>query len=169
MEGMARMPIFASLFNCWCYNNVTTLFLCPLAHAYHVTFQLVKLFSPLDVTVVFLMYMDKLLCRNSEIIQEAIREKQQLGSNGGSIMDITQRSIAMVRNSQYWLYLGNESNMIRKFFDTGLACDGNMQTYVYNVMIYTSITLFYVFSVNFMSQSMSPEYLKGLYPPICDY
>ena len=31
--------------------------------------------SSLDVTVVFLMYMDKLVYRNSDINQEAIREK----------------------------------------------------------------------------------------------
>ena len=46
---------FASLFHCWYYNPVTTFSLYLLAHDYHVAFQLVKKFSSLDVTVVFLM------------------------------------------------------------------------------------------------------------------
>ena len=47
------------------------------------------------------------------------------------------------------MYLGNESNMITKFFDTGFACDGNLYTYVDNFMIFTSITLFCVFFCSF--------------------
>ena len=42
--------------------------LCLLDHAYHVEFQLVK--KSLDVTVLFLMYMDKLVCINSDRNQE---------------------------------------------------------------------------------------------------
>ena len=46
---------FASLFRCWHHNPVATLFLCHLAHAYRVVFQLVKKKLSLDVTVVFLV------------------------------------------------------------------------------------------------------------------
>ena len=53
--------VFASLFHCWCFNPVATFSLCLLARAYHVAFQLVKKFSSLDVTVGFLMQMDKLV------------------------------------------------------------------------------------------------------------
>ena len=40
------------------------------------------------------------------------------GSEYGERSDI---SIEMMINKQYWLYLGNESNMIDRFFDTGFA------------------------------------------------
>ena len=40
------------------------------------------------------------------------------------------------------MYLGNESNMITKFFDTGSACDGTMYTYVDNVLVSPSTILF---------------------------
>ena len=60
-------------------------------------------------------------------------------------MDSTYQSVAIVRSNQYWLCLGNESNTIAKFFDTGFACDENLLTYVDNIMISTSITLFCIF------------------------
>ena len=64
-------------------------------------------------------------------------------------MEGTQRSVAIVRNNQYWMYLGYKSNIITKFFDTVFACGGNLQTYVDNVLSSTSITLFYVFFCSF--------------------
>ena len=39
--------------------------------------------------------------------------------------------------------------MIEKFFDNGSACDGTMYTYVDNVLILASITVFYVFLCSF--------------------
>ena len=56
-------------------NHVTTFSLCLLAHACHVVFQLVKTFSSLDITVLFLVYMDKLVCINIDSDQGAIRQK----------------------------------------------------------------------------------------------
>ena len=47
------------------------------------------------------------------------------------------------------MYLGNESNTIAELFDTGFACDGTLQTYVDNVLILASITLFCVFLCSF--------------------
>ena len=46
-------------------------------------FQLVKTKLSLDVTVVFLKYMDKLVCINRDRNQEAIGEQNQLGSDYG--------------------------------------------------------------------------------------
>ena len=43
------------------------------------------------------------------------------------------------------MYLGNESNMIAKLFDTGFTCDGTLYTCEDNVLISTSITLFCIF------------------------
>ena len=79
--------------------------------------------------------------------QKALRKKQQQqsGRYRGESMQIAQCLLAIVRNKQYWLHLGNESNTITKFFDTWFACDGTLQTYVDNVLDCPSITLFYVF------------------------
>ena len=53
--------VFAALFHCWCHNPVATFSLCLLAQAYDVAFALVKKFSDIEVTVGFLMQIDKLV------------------------------------------------------------------------------------------------------------
>eukprot|EP01083_Nonionella_stella_P222411 793685_1 len=53
--------VFASLFHCWCNNPVSTFSLCLLGRAYDLAFSLVKKFSELEVTVGFLMQIDKLI------------------------------------------------------------------------------------------------------------
>ena len=45
--------------------------------------------SSLDVTVVFLVYMDKLVFRNSDSYQEDIKDQWKLVSYGGATTDIT--------------------------------------------------------------------------------
>ena len=59
--------IFASLFNLWFYKPVSAFSIFLLAYAYHVVFQFMKKYSSLGVTVVFLIYIDKLFCSNSDI------------------------------------------------------------------------------------------------------
>ena len=46
----------------------------------------------LDLTAVFLVYMDKLVCINSDINQEAIREQYWLGSDHGENLEISRNS-----------------------------------------------------------------------------
>jgi vacuole morphology and inheritance protein 14 len=53
--------VFASLFHCWSNNPVSTFSLCLLARAYDLAFALVKKFSELEITVGFLMQIDKLI------------------------------------------------------------------------------------------------------------
>ena len=54
--------VFISLFNCWCHNPVATFSFCLLAQAYEVAFILIKKYeSEFDVTVGFLMQVDKLV------------------------------------------------------------------------------------------------------------
>lgn len=53
--------VFASLFHCWSNNPVSTFSLCLLARAYDLAFALVKKFSRLEITVGFLMQIDKLV------------------------------------------------------------------------------------------------------------
>ena len=81
--------------------------------------------------------MDKLVFSNSDINKEAIREKYLFGSNQGVTMEITQRSLWIAINNQYWLYLRNKSNMISKQFDRGFACDGTLYICVDNFMVST--------------------------------
>ena len=64
-------------------------------------------------------------------------------------MEITYKYLAIVINIQYWIYLGNESNTITKFFDTEFAFSGTLYTYINNVLIYPSIILFCVFFYSF--------------------
>lgn len=53
--------VFSSLFQCWSYNPVATFSLCLLAQAYELSFLLIKRFSKLEVTVGFLMQINKLV------------------------------------------------------------------------------------------------------------
>jgi len=54
--------VFIALFRCWCHNPVATFSFCLLAQAYEVAFALIKMFdSEIDITVGFLMQIDKLV------------------------------------------------------------------------------------------------------------
>jgi vacuole morphology and inheritance protein 14 len=55
------VQVFVSLFQCWCHSPVATFSLCLLSRAYSVAFALVKKFSEMEVTVGFLMQIDKLV------------------------------------------------------------------------------------------------------------
>ena len=57
------------------YNPGPIFSLYLFARAYHVEFKLLKKVSSLDVTVFFLVYMDKLLCIEINSNQEAIGEQ----------------------------------------------------------------------------------------------
>lgn len=52
---------FTSLFLCWTHNAVATFALCLLAQAYHISASLIQKFADADVTVGFLMQIDKLV------------------------------------------------------------------------------------------------------------
>lgn len=53
--------VFVTLFGCWCHNPVATLALCLIAQAYELSSALVTLFANVDITVGFLMQVDKLV------------------------------------------------------------------------------------------------------------
>ena len=53
--------VFSALFQCWCHNPISTFSLCLLAQAYDVSFALIQRFSAQEVTVAFLMQVDKLV------------------------------------------------------------------------------------------------------------
>jgi len=53
--------VFSSLFHCWCHNPVATLSLCLLAQAYDLSAVLVQKLADVELTVGFLMQMDKLV------------------------------------------------------------------------------------------------------------
>ena len=56
------VPVFSTLFLCWCHNPVATYSLCLLARAYDLSFALVQRFSEMeDISVGFLMQIDKLV------------------------------------------------------------------------------------------------------------
>lgn len=53
--------LFTIIFSCWCHNPVATLSLCLLAQAYDLASSLIMEFAGVDVTVGFLMQVDKLV------------------------------------------------------------------------------------------------------------
>lgn len=53
--------VFLSLIKCWCHNPVATFSLCLLAQAYDLSATLVLKFADVEVTVGFLMQIDKLV------------------------------------------------------------------------------------------------------------
>ncbi|CAN0185997.1 unnamed protein product, partial [Discosporangium mesarthrocarpum] len=53
--------LFADLFACWCHNPVATFSLCLLAQAYDVSAELVREVAEVEITVGFLMQIDKLV------------------------------------------------------------------------------------------------------------
>lgn len=53
--------VFANLFECWSHNPVATLSLCLLAQAYDLASALVQKFAEVEITVGFLMQIDKLV------------------------------------------------------------------------------------------------------------
>jgi len=60
-KGDGYSNVFCSLFRCWCHNYTAAFSLCLIAQRYDVAFALVKKFSDMDVTVGFLMQVDKLV------------------------------------------------------------------------------------------------------------
>lgn len=57
----ADRQVFTQLFACWCHNPVATLSLCLLAQAYDLSACLVQKFAEVEITVGFLMQIDKLV------------------------------------------------------------------------------------------------------------
>ncbi|EGB04925.1 hypothetical protein AURANDRAFT_38752, partial [Aureococcus anophagefferens] len=53
--------LFIIMYGCWCHNPVATLALCLMAQAYDLASSLVTQFAEVDVTVGFLMQVDKLV------------------------------------------------------------------------------------------------------------
>lgn len=53
--------LFINMYGCWCHNPVATLALCLLAQAYDLAASLVSQFAQVDITVGFLMQVDKLV------------------------------------------------------------------------------------------------------------
>jgi vacuole morphology and inheritance protein 14 len=58
---MDDRQVFVSLFRCWCHNPVATFSLCLLAQVYDLSSHLILKFAEVDVTVGFLMQIDKLV------------------------------------------------------------------------------------------------------------
>lgn len=63
VDGAAAVDqqTFAALFSCWTHNPVATFSLCLLAQAYDLSSDLILKFAEVDVTVGFLMQVDKLV------------------------------------------------------------------------------------------------------------
>jgi len=60
-EDSKKPDVFYSLFHCWCHSPASTFAFCLLAQAYSIANRLISKFSQLDVSVGFLMQLDKLV------------------------------------------------------------------------------------------------------------
>lgn len=60
-NNQTKQDVFPKLFHCWCHNPVSTFSLCLLARAYDIAYALIRKFSELDVSVGFLLQVDKLV------------------------------------------------------------------------------------------------------------
>lgn len=60
-KNSSDRQFFIALFNCWCHNPVATFSLCLFTQAYDLSSKLIFKFSEVDVTVGFLMQIDKLV------------------------------------------------------------------------------------------------------------
>jgi vacuole morphology and inheritance protein 14 len=60
-ENESDVFVFTSLFKCWCNNPVATFSLCLLSQAYDLSSKLILKFADVDVTVGFLLQIDKLV------------------------------------------------------------------------------------------------------------
>jgi Vacuolar protein 14 C-terminal Fig4p binding len=61
LESKDGQMFFVALFRAWCYNAVATLSLCLLAQAYEQAYNLLQIFTELEMTVNTLIQIDKLV------------------------------------------------------------------------------------------------------------
>lgn len=87
---------FNVLFRCWCHNPVSTFSLCLLAQAYDLSADLVHKFADVDVTVGFLMQIDKLV----QLIESPVFIKLRL-----QLLEVASPSHADLLKSLYGLLM----------------------------------------------------------------
>ncbi|KAI9336373.1 vacuolar protein 14 C-terminal Fig4p binding-domain-containing protein [Obelidium mucronatum] len=61
LDSREGLLLFAVLYRCWCHNPISTFTLCLLSQAYEHAASLLPLFSELEITVQFLIQVDKLV------------------------------------------------------------------------------------------------------------
>jgi vacuole morphology and inheritance protein 14 len=90
------VKVFTALFRCWCHNPVSTFSLCLLAQAYELSFELIKRFSEIEVTVGLLMQVDKLV----QLLESPIFAHLRL-----QLLDVESKSHAPLLKSLYGLLM----------------------------------------------------------------
>ncbi|CAN0522357.1 unnamed protein product, partial [Ectocarpus sp. 12 AP-2014] len=88
--------LFAALFACWCHNPVATFSLCLLAQAYDVSAELVKEVAEVEITVGFLMQVDKLV----QLIESPIFLRLRL-----QLLDVDSPSYPFLLKSLYGILM----------------------------------------------------------------
>jgi vacuole morphology and inheritance protein 14 len=61
LSNAEHKSLFVELYKTWCYNPAATFSLCLIAEVYHHAYDLVCAFASLEITVNFLIEMDKLV------------------------------------------------------------------------------------------------------------
>lgn len=95
-ETVNNKKIFDTLFVCWTHNPVATFSLCLLAQAYEISSKLISLFTNIDITVGFLLQVDKLI----QLIESPIFLHLRL-----QLLEVNNPSRVYLINSLYGLLM----------------------------------------------------------------
>lgn len=114
----ADRQVFITLFSCWSHNPVATFSLCLLAQAYDLSSCLVFKFADVDVTVGFLMQVDKLV----QLLESPIFIHLRL-----HLLDVNTKNHAELIKSLYGLLMLLPQSLAYKTLSDRLATVSSMQ------------------------------------------
>lgn len=118
--------LFVSIYGCWCHNPVATLALCLVAQAYDLASALVKQFSEIDVTVGFLMQLDKLV----QLIESPIFIQLRL-----QLLEVTSAYHTPLLKSLYGVLMLLPQSTAFRTLSTRLATVATLQRHMHAMQI----------------------------------
>lgn len=122
----AERQTFFTLFACWSHNPVATFSLCLLAQAYDLSSQLVFRFAEVDVTVGFLMQIDKLV----QLLESPIFIQLRL-----HLLEVTTKNHAELLKSLYGLLMLLPQSQAYKTLSDRLATVSSLQLHMRGLQI----------------------------------
>ena len=118
---MDGKQVFTSLFKCWCHNPVATFSLCLLAQAYDLSSLLVFKFADVDISIGFLMQVDKLI----QLIESPIFLHLRL-----QLLDVHTKYHCELLKSLYGLLMLLPQSSAYKTLSDRLATVGSLQMHL---------------------------------------
>lgn len=115
---------FFALFSCWSHNPVATFSLCLLAQAYDLSSKLVLKFAEVDVTVGFLMQIDKLV----QLLESPIFVRLRM-----HLLDVSTRHHIHLVKSLYGLLMLLPQSQAYKTLNDRLTTVSSLQLHINGV------------------------------------